>query len=265
VEAKVPEVPRLPIEDMLDKDLSDKELLKEIDRLLGVAHKNGVTYFELLGVKEDTSQEQLKKIYFKFAKKFHPDAKPELFQGPVRDKVEDLFAKITEAKETLSNPVLREQYLKKLKSQVSDKDMEMGQRAMEAEMEFEKAGILMKKNQWEQAREKLERAVSLYPDEPEYKMHLAWVNYKIKGPAEVMNAKRIIKEVLAKRPQAIDGYYFLAMIEKAEGDLDQAEQNLEKVLAKRPHDIDIKRELQLLSRKKTAAPPKKKGGLFGKK
>jgi len=264
-ETKPPEEPPLPIEEMFDKNLSDKETLKEIDRLLDIANKKGSTCFELLGVKQDTSPEKIKKIYFKFAKKFHPDAKPDLFKGPVRDKVEDLFAKFTEAKETASNPNLREQYLKKLKSQVSDKDMEMGQRAMEAEMEFEKANIFIKKGQWQQAQEKLERAVTLYPDEPEYKMHLAWVNYKIKGPSETANAKRIIKEVVDKRPEAVDGLYFLGMIEKNDGELDKAEQYLGKVLAKRPHDIDVKRELQLLGRKKAAAPSKKKGGLFGKK
>ena len=47
---KVKEEPKLPIEQMLDKDMSDEETLAEIDRLLDVTAKKDITYFEILGV-----------------------------------------------------------------------------------------------------------------------------------------------------------------------------------------------------------------------
>jgi len=265
VEVKKKEEPKLPIEDMLDKDMSDKELLAEIEKLLKLATDKEKTYFDLLGVEEKTSTRKIKAIYFKFAKKFHPDARHGFYVGDVRDQVETLFSKITEAHDTLNDSEARSNYVNMLKSRVSTEEMEMAQRAIEAEMEFQKAEIMIKKGAWKQGKEIIERAIKLQPEEPEYKMHLAWADYKIKGPSEASRAKRTIKEVLDKRPKAIDGHYFLGMIAKAEGDIDDAEKHLQEVAKKRPHDIEVKRELQLIARKRMAPAPKKKGGLFGKK
>jgi cytochrome c-type biogenesis protein CcmH/NrfG len=183
----------------------------------------------------------------------------------MKEKVEDLFAKITEAYNTVGDDHSRSEYVKTLKSSVSDKEMEEARRAMEAEVEFQKAEVFIKRGSWREAEERLERAIGLYGDEPEYKMYMGWVKYKIKGQSEAINAKRIIKEVLEKRPTAGDGWFFLGMIEKNEGNMDAAEQHLEKFIAKKPHDIDAKRELQIIARKRSAPAPKKKGGLFWKK
>jgi tetratricopeptide (TPR) repeat protein len=266
-EPKVKEEPKLPIEEVLDKDMSDEEILAEIDRLLDLALKKDSTYFDILGVQEKTLPDKVKKVYFKYAKKFHPDAKPDLFRGEVKDKVEDLFTKVSEAYNTLADPELRADYIKMIKSRVSKEDMEMAQRAIEAEQELQKAEILLRKGSWAQAVEGLERAVKLQPDEPEYQMYLAWANYKSKGPGELSKSLKIIKQALDKRPKAADGYFFMGHLEKDSGNLNRAEEYFEKASTMKPHDVDIKRELQIIRRRrvKQATEPKKKGGLFGKK
>lgn len=262
------EEPKLPIEEMLDAELSDNEIVVKIDELLKVAKNKDKTYFDLLGVDEKVPAARTKKIYFKFARKFHPDARPDLFQSDIRTKVETLFSKITEAYDAIGDEESKKAYIDKLKSRVSDEEMQMAQRAIEAEMEFQKADIMIRRGQFKEAKGVIDKVIQLQPEEPEYKMYQAWVDYKIKGPSETAAAKKIIEEVLKVRPNAVDGHLFLGMIAKAENDLERAEQYLQKVAQAKPHDVDIKRELQFIRKKMMSGPSKpakKKGGLFGKK
>lgn len=265
VEPRKVEEPKLLVEEMLDREMSDEDLLEEIDKLLKVVLKRDSSYFDILGVKEETPPAKVKKIYFKFAKKFHPDARPDLFQDKVKDKVEDLFTKLTEAYDTLSDNEARAAYIKDISSKLSKEDMDKASRAIEAEMEFQKAEIMLRRGKWQEAADLLDRSVQLQPDEPEYGMYLAWAHYKIKGPTEAAKTRKVIKNIIDKRPNVADAYYYLGMIDKDEGELESAEANIRKASSMKPHDVDIKRELQLLQRRIIKAPPAKKGGLFGRK
>lgn len=61
-------------------------------------------YYEVLGVKRDASDEQIRQAYRKLARKYHPDVNP-------GDKVaEDRFKELNEANEVLSDPEKRKRY-----------------------------------------------------------------------------------------------------------------------------------------------------------
>lgn len=61
-------------------------------------------YYEVLGVKRDASDEQIRQAYRKLARKYHPDVNP-------GDKVaEDKFKELNEANEVLSDPDKRKRY-----------------------------------------------------------------------------------------------------------------------------------------------------------
>lgn len=61
-------------------------------------------YYDILGVSEDASQEEIKKAYRKLAKKYHPDRNPDA------PDAEERFKEISEAHRVLSDPEQREQY-----------------------------------------------------------------------------------------------------------------------------------------------------------
>ena len=52
-------------------------------------------YYEILGINENSSQDEIKKAYRKLSKKYHPDVNP---QG------EEKFKEISEAYEHLGDP-----------------------------------------------------------------------------------------------------------------------------------------------------------------
>lgn len=67
-------------------------------------------FYTILDVHPSSNQKEIKFAYYKMAKMYHPD-----FQGPntsEKDKEEasEMFKKIQQAYETLSNPIMRQAY-----------------------------------------------------------------------------------------------------------------------------------------------------------
>lgn len=255
---------KLPIEAVLDRDLSDREILAELDQLANLIAKEGTTYFDILGVDERTPQDKIKRIYFKMAKLFHPDARPALYRGETKLKVEEIFTHISTAYNTINDRGLRENYLRSLKSQVTDEQMDEARRAIEAETEFQKAEVLLRKGNWAQAEALLRRSTELMPEEPEYRLYRAWADYKVKGRPQAGAARKVIEEALKKRPKAVEGHFFLGQIFKAEGLSEDAEKCFNQVLDLEPRHIEAQRELRLSTMRKEKGP-EKKGGRFGRR
>jgi len=257
------EEPKLPIEQLLDRELSDQEVLAEIERMSKLFSQPGTTFFEILGVEEKTPPDKIKRIYFRMAKLFHPDARQALYQGQIKAKVEEVFTHISEAYNTLSDRDLREKHLQSLKSKVSTAQMDEAHRAIEAETEFQKAEVMLRKGHWAEAETFLNRSVELMPAEPEYRLYHAWAEYKVKGPALAEKARKTIEEALKARPKSAEGHYFLGLICKAEGLHEDADKCFQKVLDLNSRHIEAQRELRLSAMRKEKGGGKK-GGIFGR-
>jgi tetratricopeptide (TPR) repeat protein len=197
------------------------------------------------------------------AKLFHPDAHPNLFKGEVYTKVEDVFTKISEAYDVLSDNEKRRAYIDKISSKISDEDMEKANRAITAEFEFQKAEVILKRGGFQEAKAMLDQIVDLVPEEPEYQIYQAWATYKVEGPGKAQSAKKTIEKSMKERPKCKDGWYYLGMINRQEGDTEAAIKNFNKVIEMDRYNVDAQRELRVLTMRKGKGPEKK--GLFGKK
>ena len=69
-----------------------------------MAEKTKSNYYDVLGVKRDATQDDIKKAFRKLAAKYHPDAGGD----------EEKFKELNEANEVLSDPEKRKKYDSKL-------------------------------------------------------------------------------------------------------------------------------------------------------
>jgi DnaJ-domain-containing protein 1 len=231
---------------------------------------SGQSFFEILGVSPAATPAEVKEVYFELAKKYHPDRIPGSTNADERKIAESYFARVSEAHATLSNAGMRKEYESKVSLKASGVEEEQVTTIIQSELEFQKGQILIRKGDFTAALQHLSQAVSLYDKEPEYYAYLGWAVYreakKKVNPAGVRKGKDFILKAVKERESMAEAYYFLGMIEKADGDTAKAKQYFEKTIEKAPRHNEANSELRALNRR--SEKEQTKGGLkgfFGKK
>lgn len=73
-------------------------------------------YYKILGVSENVTNEELKKVYRKLAKKYHPDT------NVGNTQAEEMFKKVSKAYEVLSDETSRAKYDREIKGNFNNFD-----------------------------------------------------------------------------------------------------------------------------------------------
>jgi tetratricopeptide (TPR) repeat protein len=144
----------------------------EIQSFLG--ELQNLDHYAALGLPVEANPVKIKRAYFKAAKKFHPDALARQGLEDLRDDAARVFARITEAFETLSNASKKAAY----DAGTSTEPEIDTARLAQAETSFRKGEILVKMGNFDGALEYLESAVDLWSEEPAYQAALGWALYK---------------------------------------------------------------------------------------
>ncbi len=176
------------------EDPAQRKLREEVEGLL--ARLSEIDHYELLGVARDVPPGKIKRAYLKLAKRLHPDAIAQKGLHQVKEAATEVFAQITRAHTTLSDPDARRDYDATLEGHaVEDAD-----RIAQAEMLYRKAEILMKAGNFLGAVEFLEPSVELWPEEADYQGALGWCLFK-KSPPELERASEHLEKASALAPQ----------------------------------------------------------------
>ncbi len=194
-----------------------EEILSLRDRLGELDH------YSALGLDEKARQADFKKAYFKAAKKYHPDALARLGLDDLKEDAAQVFARIAEAFETLSDADKKAAYDARGGEEAEIDTARLAQ----AETSFRKGEILARMGNFEGALEYLEPAVELWPEEPAYQAGLAWALYKQPKP-DTARAAEHFEIALGQAPEDAQIHYRLGLVLRSHGDLQRASELIAK-------------------------------------
>ncbi len=228
-----------------EKTSEQGEFQKRIDNVLAFGQKiSALNYYQILQVSSDPSASEVKEAYFKLARKYHPDLFSRNLSAEMKNKIDDIFDKITKSYHTLRDDNKRQEYNKKLDSpkKGSKKDLEK-----RAEIKFRQGKTLYNQARYKEAQVFFEEAVRMNQNKGNYFLLLAMSQSRIRlyKRKAVENFKKAIK----LQPWFPEAYFGLGMLYKKEGMPTLASSQFKKALNVDPDNKEALKELGLIDPK----------------
>jgi DnaJ-domain-containing protein 1 len=207
-------------------------------------------HFQVLGVSPEADTPRIKTAYFQLARTYHPDASKDGESDEARKLRADIFARIGAAWAVLEDEARRASYKEELASGgAAEVDISVIFRSEEV---FRTVEPLVRSRAYAQALERVNEAIALYADEPEYGVWKAWIEFLLapegQKKAQRMTSERAIEALLRKSPKCRPGWRFLGLMAKLAGDAAAAERHLKRGLAELPEDPELQLELRHLKK-----------------
>ncbi len=212
----------------------------------------------------DVPEERLRSAYFSLAKQWHEDAFVGLDLGMSKPKLDELFARIKEAYDTLTSPEKRGEYLVYLERQRRGLPTDIHE-IFKAEQTFDEALVHLKRRDLSGAMSLIEKAIELNPGEAIFFAYKGWVTFLADKDA-VDDAVNLIRRAVAEQENLPMGYQFLGQIGAAVGDMNDARKWFNKCLEYDPNNIEAARGIRMINSRDTKKPDSKSGigGVFNR-
>ena len=243
-------------------------------------------YFQMLGLERDATPEMVQKAFFGLAKVWHPDRLPPALVD-VEDACSKVFTHLTEAQATLLDPERKAQYMTLLKDGgATPDDQAKIQAILEAAMEFQKAEILLKRNDTSLAFALAKKAHALDPEQADYLAMVTWLDAQRPewiGREKTLEKIAVLDRCIKMNVNSERAYFWRGMLYKRIDDTSKAQKDFKKASELNPRNLDAMREVRLhnirsASRGQSKPPPgggtrssakpppqaETLGGLFGK-
>lgn len=232
-------------------DLSLDNYLKRIEA--------AATHYELFDVPSDSDIGRIKKIYFNYAKNFHPDLFHKKIDGQKHLQIQKAFTEIARAYDTLKDNSLREVYDFKLQKVIETAgtkkgremfikdDFESHKNAQSAADQFEAGFNLLMNENYDDALPYLERAVTLDGDAAHYHAYFGKAlsnvrKHRHRAESEFQIAINLDDRNSEYRMMLVELYLDIGLTVRAQGEL-------RKLLEIRPDDKNAQSLLDRVSGK----------------
>ncbi|MEP7049413.1 MAG: DnaJ domain-containing protein [Pseudomonadota bacterium] len=213
------------------------------------AERGGADYYELLGVAPDAVPSVIQASFFQLAKKWHPDRLgPDL--ADVRELATKVFARMSEAHQILSDPTRRKEYDELRKDGAGGaEEQEQVQRVIRAATAFQKAEVLMRRNNAAAALHEARKALELDPSQADYIALLAWIE------ATQLNANLVdilarIEKAQRLEPNNTRIRWYRGSLLKRMGKSGKAIGDFRFIVENDPRHVDAQREIRLYDMRK---------------
>ena len=255
-----------PVTELPERAVPEPELAfrQQVERLAARAQdlRRG-TLFEVLGVRPDAAEVEIRNAYAALAKESHPDRLGQDASREARAFAEDIFQQVSLAHDTLVDRRRRADYENALRVGTRRSDGDEVSRIVAAEEHFRRAEVLLARGEPAAARDGFAEAARLYPDEAEFHACLGWATWlagessaehHAKGepaaphPPAFEAAQALLSRALVLNPRLDRAYLFRGRIARAQGKADEALAEFEKALRCNPACAEAQHELLLTRR-----------------
>ena len=224
-------------------------------------------HFEVLGVGTKATTAESRKAFVELAKRYHPD-KLGAASAELQGLASQVFARISQAHEVLSNPDQLRNYLDELSKGSQSKESKAAvTKILSAEQQFRKAEDLVKRREYSDAIDALNWALKLDPEEGEFYALMGWARF-LQDPQDERVRREALEQIqkaTSLAPNSPSGYYYLAKLYKACEEPARAERMFRKVLELRKNHVEASQELRLIEMRKSKSETKMPFGLGKKK
>jgi curved DNA-binding protein CbpA len=215
--------------------------------------------FEVLGVPRTAGPDQIKTAYLDAARRYHPDRLAAMGLEQLREDVEKIFRRVSEAQATLLDDTRRAEYLASLDRPKADTSAhEQAVAILQAELAFKRGQHLLKKDLNAALRD-FEAALAAHPEEGEHIVYVAWTRHCL-GQLSVADTRAEMQRGLKAQPRCASAYYFLGMLYKEEDSDEAAISSFRRAISLDSRQFDAEQEIRLLETRR--ARQSEKRGLF---
>ena len=236
-----------------------------------------LSYFELLGVGENATVEEVNAAYMRAVRQFHPDRLAAAGLREMAPTAERVMARMGEASSVLRDKNRRGEYVANRAGKKSEVSAAVS--IVDAEKTFQKGEVFLRKGDYAKAIESFSEAVKVNPAEPQYRAYLAWTRFddpRARKDVVARESLSTLQHILRDSERFARGHYWVGQIWKYLNDMDKAERAFREAIKHDKTFLEAEREIRLLEMRRakaTQARPttqgpttatRQTGGLLGK-
>jgi curved DNA-binding protein CbpA len=230
--------------------MSDADLEAEMLQRYQSLHNQDL--YQVLGVSSGARTDEVRRVYYALARKFHPD---KFRKEEIKAKAEKAFARITEAYSTLVNADLRQKYNEEAAAHAGHRSDNRPSDTTEiARQNYRHGRDHLEHGRLAEALSSLQNACDQDPTRPEYFELLGTT--QARNPRLRKQAEENLQKAIDLSPTSANAYVMLGSLYERAGTLDRAREMYRRALQWDPENALAKKALE-------GETPAKKGGLFG--
>lgn len=226
-----------------------QRLIAEIDER--TAKLGSANYYEILSVERDAPVAQIQAAFFQLAKRWHPDRLP----AEVADRREAalrIFARMSEAHQVLTNEEQRKEYERLMhEGGASADEQEIVQKVLRAATAFQKAEVLLRRGNVEEAEKYAQIAAENDPDQAEYlALYADLISQDKERAGDFKEVLRMVNDAKRLQPENRKVRFYRARVLQRAGQPDQAYREFKAISEEDPRNVDAAREVRLYEMRK---------------
>ncbi len=205
--------------------------------------------FAVLGVKVESTDDEIRSAYVRLAKQVHPDRFSNASE-PLRKLADKVFARVAMAFENIGTLQARVEYFAQLRRAAEEaKAQAEAHRMLQAENWFQKGEGYLKVKSYDKAIEAFGMACHIYPEEGEYLSHLGYALFLRNPTDEVIRQEALqhLAKGIKLAPDREKPYLFLGRIYKVADDLEMARKMFTRAIQVKADCHEALQELRLLN------------------